>query len=87
MVICTGTGNGHLQTDASARLGVTVMHRPWPLATANGFILVLAIIALVSGYLPGFMFYPSSISIDTEPYLVGTKVVDLEFRSLVRVHK
>jgi hypothetical protein len=33
--------NRHSPTDASARSGVTVMQRPWPLAKANGIILVL----------------------------------------------
>jgi hypothetical protein len=32
--------NGHSPTETSVRSGVTVMQRPWPLAKANGFILV-----------------------------------------------
>ena len=45
-VIC----NGHSPTDASARSGVTVMYRPWPLTKGSGFIPVL-----VSVCLPGII--------------------------------
>ena len=35
------TAIGHSSADTSARSGVKVVHRPWPLAKGNGFILVL----------------------------------------------
>jgi hypothetical protein len=51
--------NGHSPTDTSVRPGVTVMYRPWPLAKANGFILVweyltgiISVVRLLRSYAP-----------------------------------